>query len=265
MIHRLFMILLSLGIAGAASAESGDRDDVLARMIAAYGGEEQLRKLDRMIQEWDMLALRTNSPADDRRSIDFGGRLRVELTYPDKRETRILNGDVGIAVFRDKPPAIASTTQRDAMRLQLMRLYSPLALQERTDAIGVSSDDGYVVLTLREHGLLTEYYVNADSWTIEKTIGTLNAGGMAMQFVAEYSEYALVDGVLMYHRENKFAGGTNTAVLKLRNVEFDVDFADDVFEVPDIPEPSVTAMLRAPAGDIVAICSGECRNSTMGP
>jgi hypothetical protein len=137
--------------------------------------------------------------------------------------------------------------QRDAMRLQLMRLYTPLTLRDRVDALGVSSSEDYIVLTLREHGLLTEYFVNSETWRIEKTVGTLHIRGMEMQFVTEYSEFAMVDGVLMHHRENKFAGGTNTAVLKLRNIEFGVKFDDEIFEAPKEQESSLTATLWNPS------------------
>jgi hypothetical protein len=241
---RQMLVLLGLVIAGPVSAGDPSVEGTLGKLIEVYGGEKNLRKLDTMVQEWDMLALKSNRPADDRRSIDFGGRLKVELTYPDKHETRILNGDVGIAIYKGRPPAVASEMQRDAMRLQLMRLYTPLSLRDRVDALGVSSSEDYIVLTLREHGLLTEYFVNSETWRIEKTVGTLHVRGMGMQFVTEYSEFAMVDGVLMHHRENKFAGGTNTAVLKLRNIEFDVEFTDEDFALPDEEDATVTASAR---------------------
>jgi hypothetical protein len=225
---------------------NGDIDGTLAKLIESYGGETNLRRLDSMVQDWDLLALKGNRPGNDRRSIDFGGRLKVELTYAKKQETRILNGDVGIAIFHGRPPAVASEMQRDAMRLQLMRLYSPLALRDRVDALHVSSTGDYIVLGLREHGLLTEYFVNPETWRIDKTVGTLHVRGMGMQFVTEYSEFAMVGGILVPHRENKFAGGTNTAVLKLRNIEFDVAFDDDIFEQPDEQDAPVTAMLLNP-------------------
>jgi hypothetical protein len=225
---RLIVLLLGLALSGHAFCGSSDAANVLAKMITAYGGEKQLRRGDTMI-------------------LDFGGRLKVELTYPDKHETRILNGDVGIAIYKGRPPAVVSEMQRDAMRLQLMRLYTPLTLRDRVDALGVSSSEDYIVLTLREHGLLTEYFVNSETWRIEKTVGTLHIRGMEMQFVTEYSEFAMVDGVLMHHRENKFAGGTNTAVLKLRNIEFGVKFDDEIFEAPKEQESSLTATLWNPS------------------
>jgi len=62
-----------------------------------------------------------------------------------------------------------------------------------------------------------------------KVVGSLEFNGTRMQFTTEYAEFAKVDGVVIHHRENKFVGATNTAVLRLRNVELDVDFGDDEF------------------------------------
>lgn len=247
---RLMLLLLGLVIAGPAAADDPDIDSTLGKLIEAYGGENNLRRLDTMVQEWDLLALTSNRPGGDRRSIDFGGRLKVELTYPDKQETRILDGEVGITIFRGRPPAVASEMQRNAMRLQLMRLYSPLALRDRAAHIRLEKAGDRLILTLREHGLSADYYVNPDNWRIDKVVGTLNINGGAMQFITEYSEFAMVDGVLVHHRENKFAGGTNTAVLKLKQIEFDVEFSDEEFAPPDGEGTTVTALLRPqdPAG-----------------
>jgi hypothetical protein len=182
-----------------------------------------------MVQEWELLALMRNQQGTDRRSIRLAGQLRVELIYPDKLETRVLDGDSAYAVFGDRDPAPASDMQRGAMRLQLMRFYTPLKLRERMDALSLSEGDGYVTLSLEEGALRTDYVVSTETWHIVKTVGQLAMGGAAMQFVTEYSEFSKVDGVLVHHRENKFVGGMNTAVLRLKRIEVDAEFDDDEF------------------------------------
>jgi hypothetical protein len=182
------------------------------------------------VQEWDLLALTRNQQGSDKRSVRLPEQLKVELTYPNKQETRVLNGDAGYAIFDDRAPAAASAMQTSAMRLQLMRLYSPLTLRDKRDALELSPGDGYLTLTLREHGLQADYVVSSDSWHIVKVVGQLSVNGAAMQFVTEYSEFSMVDGVLVHHRENKYVGGMNTAVLRLQRITVDADFDDDEFE-----------------------------------
>jgi hypothetical protein len=217
-------------MAAPASSQSVELTEALERMIAAYGGAENLQKLDSMIQEWDLLALTRNQRGSDKRSVRLPEQLKVELTYPDKQETRVLNGDSGYAIFDDRAPTAASAMQTSAMRLQLMRLYSPLTLRDKRDALELSNSGGYVVLKLREHGLQSDYVVSTDTWHIVKVMGRLSVNGAVMQFVTEYSDYSMVDGVLVHHRENKWVGDMNTAVLRLRRITVDADLDDDEFE-----------------------------------
>jgi hypothetical protein len=203
-----------------------------------------------MAQEWDLLALTRNQQGTDKRSIHLPGQLKVQLTYPDKQETRVLDGNAGYAIFDDREPAAASDMQRSAMQLQLMRFYTPLTLRDRIDSLSLADGDGFLALTLREDGLQAEYFVDTETWHIVKVVGTLTIGGATMQFVTEYSEFAKVDGALIHHRENKFVGGMNTAVLRLRRAETDVDFDDDEF-APRRNEtgPIIALLTRAGALD----------------
>ena len=50
-----------------------------------------------------------------------------------------------------------------------------------------------------------------------------------MQFLTEYSDFTMGDGVLIHQREKKFAGGVNTAVLHLRDIPLDADLKDANF------------------------------------
>lgn len=218
--------------AGSAKADDSRLDVLLDQLIAEYGGEENLRKLDNQIQEWDVTALVRARQGTDTRRVRVPDQLKVEITYPDKQETRIVNGESGYFMHRDAPPRLATKPQKDAMRLQLMRHYSPLILRGKLDALSLVERDGYYVITLFEQGVRADYFVNGDSWRIEKVVGGLAINGTEMQFVTEYSDFAVYDGVLVHRRENKFAGGVNTAKLKLRSITLDAALGEADF-IPD--------------------------------
>lgn len=228
MLRLAALILIAVALAPETRAESLQR--VLDEMIEAYGGERALRGADSMVQEWQLVALSGNRHGSDRRSIHVPGRLKVELAYPHKTEVRLLNGDDAMVVFGGSGPRQAARPQRDAMRLQLMRLYSPLALRERSGLIGMAGTDRHWILALSEFGLRAEYFVNRETLAIEKVVGYLSVGGAEMTFVTEYSDFDVIDGVLVHRRENKFAGNTNTAVLQLQAIRFDVEFAAGDFD-----------------------------------
>jgi len=222
----LFLLLI---FSGAAHSQPLDLDQLLAQIINAYGGEEDLRKLDAQIQEWDVVALMGNRHGTDVRTIRVQDQLKVELTYPDKKETRIVNGEASHVIYGQKPAQIAVQPQRDAMRLQLMRLYSPLVLRDRRDSLTLTVEGDFCAITLFEHGVRVDYVVNTDNWHIEKVVGGLAFKGSEMQFVTEYSNFTFHDGVLVHERENKFVGGVNTAVLQLRQMTLDAELKDTDF------------------------------------
>jgi hypothetical protein len=226
---RLAVIALLLIIPHTIFAESLDKQAVLERIIDAYGGEKNLRKLDTVVQEWGFVALMGNRHGTDIRSIRIPGQLRVELRYPNKTETRILNGEKSHVIFNDAAATPAAPPQRDAMRLQLMRLYSPLVLRDKSDSVSLVMEGEFLALSLKENGVRADYLVNKESWRIEKVVGSLTINGAEMQFLTEYSDFKFVDGALVHQKENKFAGGMNTAKLQLRRITFDVRFDEGSF------------------------------------
>jgi len=228
---RAILILLALLSATSAPVADGapELDAVLDRMVEAYGGERNLHKLNDAVQEWDVHALRNDTQGSDVRSILIPAWLKVELTYPDKTETRVLNGNSAHVVFSGRSPADASPPQRDAMRLQLMRLYSPLVLRTKHDTLKLTIENNLCGLSLFENGLRVDFLVDMETWRIVKVLGTMTFGGMEMQFLTEYSDFRFRDGVLVPERENKYAGGVNTAVLKLRDVRFNAGLGDQDF------------------------------------
>lgn len=231
---RSYILTILAFVSIPAMSQEMDVQAVLDQLVQTYGGETNLRKMDSMIQEWDLTALMGNRHGTDKRSIRAPGQLRVELDYTQKSETRILDGDSAYVTFGDDAPQKVSGMQSDAMRLQLMRLYSPLMLREKIDSVSLVEQEGYLALSLVENGMHVHYMINRDNWRIEKVAGSLLTHGNEIQFLTEYSDFTEIDGVLMHQKENKYAGGVNTAVLQLRKITLDVHFDDDHF-MPSTP------------------------------
>ena len=226
---RVALLSLLLTFSITAYSQSLDLDAVMEQLIDAYGGESNLRKLQSQIQEWDMIAVRSHRRGTDIRTIRAPDQLKVELTYPDKTETRIFDGEESYIKFNGGPTKSVVEAQRDAMRLQLMRLYSPLLLRDKRDSLTMTIEGASYLLSLFEHGVNVDYVVNAENWRIETVVGTLPIKGSIMQFLTEYSDFPIRDGVLIHQREKKFAGGVNTAVLQLRDITLDADLTDASF------------------------------------
>jgi len=244
---RLALIFLSLTFSSIVYSQALDLDTVLERIIHSYGGEENLRQLDSQIQEWDVVALMSNRHGTDVRAVRAPDQLRVDLTYPGKSETRIVDGEKGYVIYDGAPAKMAVQPQRDAMRLQLMRLYSPLVLRGKLDSLSLTVEGDSCALTLLEHGVRVDYMVNTDNWRIEKVVGSQAIKGTVFQFLTEYSKFAFRDGVLMHERENKYAGGVNTAVLQLRRLTLDARLPDTGF----MPSDEITTETKQDQNDII--------------
>lgn len=220
-----FILLIIQGFPLLATGAPPDKEEVLANMVRAYGGEENLEKLNHMNQLWKMNVQTSGQEGHDYRVVLQPTHLLVELMYPNRMERRLLRGAEAYRSMGESPYEQANPMQKEAMMLQLMRLYSPLTLRDRQGDLALTDTEDYLVLSLIEGDIRADYLVNKENWRIEKVAGTLTINGMSMQFLTEYSDFRVVDGVLMHHQERKFAGNVNTANLELLKLHSDPDLS----------------------------------------
>lgn len=212
----LLTLLCSFNLSAASSAEQ-----LLDQMINAYGGAIALEKLNNPYHQlWDVDAVARNKKGTDQRDIALPGKLATVLTYPDMVENRMLIGNQGEVVYNNSDHVKAEGPRLNAMRLQRMRLYSPLLLRSKAADIDFAEDGGKYRLTLTEGDVTTDYYVDPGSHLISVVTGKLQIGGMTMTFRTEYHDYKMVSGVMLPHREVKFAGAVKTAIVTLRETSF---------------------------------------------
>jgi len=120
-------------------------------------------------------------------------------------------------------------------------------LRSKLDSLSLAVDGDYYALTLLEHGVRVDYMVNTDNWRIEKVVGSLTINGAVFQFLTEYSNFTFRDGVLLHERENKFAGGVNTAVLQLRRLSLGARLPDTRF----MPSDEIPTEVKQEQSDII--------------
>jgi hypothetical protein len=229
---KKLITLFSIVFAVALMSGCGEKDpkaQLFDEMITAYGGAENLGKLDSYTSVWAMEVRVRPQKGKAINFVDQAGKLRVELIYPDRTETRVINGSRGYKGYNKAPLQAVSGPKFDSMKLQLMRLYTPLTLKNKA-GISVTDGEGFKYITLKEGSLTSVYHVNAETFRIEKVVGKLNMGAREMEFQTEYSDFKKVDGVLMHHRENKFAAGMNTAELFLKDVKLSATHDENLFK-----------------------------------
>ncbi len=204
------------------SAAGPDTEMILEKMIKAYGGEKNLKKLNSYEQVWHIETKTSNKNGSDYRIVKLPDYLQTQLTYPDKTEIRTLNHGVGVKDYGTSKME-AKGPMLDAMRLQLMRLFTPLTLKSKRAALTSSEfNEGYIIY-LKDGSITAEYIVSKNSFLIDKVVGRLKMGSNKMEFLTVYKDYEPEEGVMVAHKEIKYAANINTAVMSLKATKFKDD------------------------------------------
>ncbi len=211
-VNILLMALLFFSVANAK--EELDKQQIINKMIDSYGGEENLLQLLKYKQTWNIEFMSSDNSGFDKREVVMPDYLRTEIIYPNKTEIRVLDKDSAVKIFSGKVTPIKGPMIK-AVKLQLMRLYNPLVLKNKIKNINVSQNSKQYILELENDGMKVEYIVSKKTMLIEKTIGRLQMGPQQLEFLTKYDEYKSVNGVMIPHKEIKFVGSLNTAVMTL--------------------------------------------------
>ncbi len=218
-LFAILLLTLTLFTHGLLANAAPDANVIVHRMIVAYGGEQNLQKLNAYEQLWKIETKTTDTNGTDARMVMMPNSLSTKLIYPNKTETRMLHNNYGSKKF-DSRTITAKGPMLDAMKLQLMRLYHPLVLQQKLSHITALENTSHYVLTLTQGSLTAQYIVSKENYLIDKVVGTLQMGGAPMEFVTLYEDYRPFQGVMVPYKEVKYAGSVNTAIMHLQNMHF---------------------------------------------
>ncbi len=200
-------------------------EQVVSRVIQAYGGEKAMRAVHGFHASGNQWATQSEQPIRVERWFGRPDRLRLELAYPDHHETRITSGALGWSGSRVDDVESANPLKLQAMRLQTARLDLPLRLLEERDAIVWRGKDGEGRAVLRipiDTGLHIDYHVDLTTYRITRmTMGM--EGPPAMEFAADYDQFREIDGVLVPFKEITYAGSTVTSTCQMIDFEWNPD------------------------------------------
>ena len=236
-----FAVVLSIALAllPARSAVAGAEDEMAAEMagaeltayvdsvVKAYGGAKKVAKLARHRFEGEVVAHIRGGTATFRRDFVAPSSLRVDLSYPDRSEVRILAGKEGWR-GNAKSQAEVKGMPHTAMTYQMLRASAPwfvIEHQGQLKHVANESKDGAPHRVLRltwSKALALDFWVDEGSRRITKVEGTLAAGHMTMSFATHYSDFKKVRGVLVPHTEKSYVNGRHTGTATLTKLKFGV-------------------------------------------
>ena len=217
-------LVLSVLLAGPVTAPAATSAEVRAlvqRCVAAYGGPTALQMASRVRQQGTVTSLlHPGEKAAIVRLYDRVRGLRVEVDWKGGADSRVLTDGRGWREGQtvEGPPLWA-------MLLQGARLDLPALLQAAGGQVvdlGEVQHDGKRLRALAVglgNGLLVEADIDPVTGRILRSRGA-GSGTPPVEFVTTYSDFRMVDGLLVAFREGNWANGKATGETLLNRVTF---------------------------------------------
>lgn len=200
-----------------------DLDSVIQNIVQAYGGAAALEKVQAVKHTGTIQSHRLAKTGQLERLFVLQGGLRVDINYPGGPDEQRLTTPEGAWRSGRAAPAPMHT----AMKLQAARFQLPLLLTK--EAVTLHDEDKdrvHLAVKLTDYTSI-EVQVDKQNWHIIRSIGRMQMGNMALEFVADYSDFRKVGGVLFAHREALMAMGRPTGIAILNKIEINPQNASD--------------------------------------
>jgi CubicO group peptidase (beta-lactamase class C family) len=226
------------------SAPSITVDELLAKMIVANGGEENLRKHRSSITFVDldfesqgvqakgtMSARAPNLTASEMTFLALGKRIGTLTSYFDGSGGGETLSFAPAETYSGKRLADVKAGSDFYDVLNWKTNYPTITIKRR-DKIG--DEDVYVVERKSEKGTAVTDYVSAKSFLVlrRESVIVSETSGVELPQTEVFSDYRNVDGVMIPFKivSNNLANGD--IVLRVADVKFDVEIPDSVFQKP---------------------------------
>lgn len=190
-----------------ATAHPSDLDALVAKVVGAYGGSAAWAKVTSIDARGRVVPAMRKGDGAMTRVWRGNDNLRVEIAYPDKTETRILENGKGTNNGRE-----SNAMELDAMRLQALRMALPRLLTDKRATLRQTAPN---TIEIAIDGLAVVAEVDPATGRIVRSTG--RSGEMA--FATSYSDFRTVSGILIPFHEENSAMGMKTADIFLDKIE----------------------------------------------
>ncbi len=216
-------------------------DELMAKVVAAHGGETNLRKhrsmtttlaLDFVNQgitgEGITSNRAPNAAAQDITFIALGKKIGTLREYFDGTtggiETSFTISDIKSGKALDD-----ARVQSDFYALPNWKTLFKSAALKKMDKVG--DEEAYVVVLTPERGNPITEYISTKSFLILKREMTVAIGGgdSGALMTEIYSDYRPVDGVMIPFKTIQRSAGFGEVVIQLKDIKFDVSLPDAIF------------------------------------
>jgi hypothetical protein len=220
-------------------------DELIAKMIAAYGGEENIRRHKSKLVTADMVfehqgltgeaTISERAPNSQATHIDLMA-LGKKIGWLDEYFDGAQGGEVSSF---STPEQKAGKSLEDARIvadfygvLDWKALFKTIEIK-RTDKVG--GEEVYVVVKTPEKGNPVTDYVSKNSFLLLRrdTLQTSNTTQITLPVTEYYGDYRLTDGLMVPYKTTTNIPTIGDIVTTVKTVKLDVDIPDAAFRAPE--------------------------------
>ena len=233
------LTLAAFFIAGYAAAQTPSVDELVAKNLAARGGEAKLKSLNSIkltgsvsVQGMDMpLTVLTKRP----------NKMKQEMTMQGQKVVQAFDGENVWGVN----PMMGSTTPRviegpaaDNLKTQSIFDGPLVGYKDRGDTlevVGPADVEGVKTWKLkltRKDGKSMHIFLDAETGLDKQWTATIDQNGMTMEIETVMTEYQPTEGILVARSMRSMMGGQQVAAVKFTTVEFNLPVEDSEFAMP---------------------------------
>ncbi len=241
----VFFLLCSILMYDAHGAETRTPEKVKSlvdKVVHAYGGKEAIERVKSIYIRGKIRAF---MPVDEGNYIIYlriPRKLRLQITYRNYSEERILNGHRGYEGTDGYPlpevtgiRCLSIVYQYKAQDIPYGLLHNAYRLSDE----GKESVNGIPVEVLRledKEGPPMKIYIDLKNFGIVKISGFFSMGGNETSLSSEFADFRRVRGMMFPFRFANYAGGQKVAEIVIEEYKINRDIEDSVFE-PQSPLP----------------------------
>lgn len=219
-------------------------DELIAKMIAAYGGEENLRKHKSSVMTVQVDMESQGVQANGSISARAPNLVGSEMTFTaiGKKIAQIVtffDGSNGGEVMSFGPPETYSGKRLEDIRaasdfydvLNWKTNYKTITVKKIAQ---VNGEDAYVVEKKSEKGTPVTDYVSTKSFLVLKRDSVIvsETAGIEIPQKQTFEDYRNVDGVMVAFTNKSSNVANGDITMRITDVKFDVDIPDSTFRKP---------------------------------
>lgn len=221
--------------APAAALAPTKEEELIAKMVQAYGGKDALAKVRSLYTKGNQHVYQLENDGWVTRYWQRPGKMRIESATRRAQETRVLNGSKAWMAVRAGALKPAPPAHYQGMVFQYDAADLPFFLNENRKAAvyqGQSTVDGIayqVLLVKKGSGQGMTAYIDEQSGLISRVSGSITVGNKPAAASLEFSEYRDVDGVKVPYKIVTLYGAAKASEIRMSEVVVNKDMADTLF------------------------------------